>query len=339
MTEITLLTRDGVRLNVPCAPGQTVLAAAAAENLHLPAMCGSGNCGQCHAHVSAGGYEMGAYSPVVLPDAAQGGVLLCRCMPHDDLVVELPYDDASISRRAIPEREAVIESITQAGAGAVMLALQLRPDETLGSGADFIPGQYMEFTVPGTEIKRAYSLTNLPNWDGRLEFLMRLVPGGAFSTYLGTQAALGDVLHLRGPMGHFKLDEASPRPRVLVGGGCGAAPLVSLLRHMAEYQEWQPVYLVFGANREEEMLPQALLDELRAGLPQLRIIQAVWHPSQGWGGFSGTSAEALDALLAEGMESPDVYLCGPPKMLNAVRAVAVARGVPAEQIFAEQLAG
>ncbi|MGD0472357.1 MAG: FAD-binding oxidoreductase [Candidatus Velthaea sp.] len=56
------------------------------------------------------------------------------------------------------------------------------------------------------------SLANRPNWDGRLEFLIRLQANGAFSTYLGERARVGDPLIVRGPLGNFVLDETSPRP-------------------------------------------------------------------------------------------------------------------------------
>jgi ferredoxin-NADP reductase len=78
---------------------------------------------------------------------------------------------------------------------------------------------------------------------------------------------------------------------------------------------------------------------LHAGLPQLELTLCVWHPGPDWRGATGTAAEALSALLAGMAESPDVYLCGPPKMLDTVEAAALAGHVPPERIFAERLAG
>ena len=118
--------------------------------------------------------------------------------------------------------------ITAPSIRAISLTLRLQPDPEAGSAAEFSPGQYMELTLPGTDIRRAYSLANLPNWEGRLDFLIRLQPGGTFSTWLGTQARVGDVLSVRGPLGSFVLDEVSVRPRCFVGGGCGLASLDNL---------------------------------------------------------------------------------------------------------------
>ncbi|WP_297442542.1 2Fe-2S iron-sulfur cluster binding domain-containing protein [Acidocella sp.] len=334
--DVTIVTRDGARLGVPCAEGQNVLAGAEEAGLYLPSMCREGSCGMCAAHVTEGAYEMGACAEGALPKG-EGGVLLCRCLALSDLVVEVPVRDEQIGRHRVPERRAVIAGLVPAGAGALAVTLQLEADETYGAAADFVPGQFFEMTLPGADVRRAYSLANLPNWDGRLEFIIRLVPGGRFSGWLAAEARVGQMLELRGPMGHFALDEASPRPRVLVAGGCGVAPILSLLRQMAEYGDATPVHLIYGANREAEFLPPHVLAEMKAALPQLDVTYAVWHPEAGWNGFVGTAAEALSVVLASGAAVPDIYVCGPPRMLEAVEGAALAAGVPAAQFFAERV--
>ncbi|WP_298281701.1 2Fe-2S iron-sulfur cluster binding domain-containing protein [Acidocella sp.] len=334
--DVTIVTRDGVRLGVACAEGQTVLAAAEEAGLYLPSMCREGSCGMCGAHVTGGAYEMGACADGALPKG-EGGVLLCRCLALSDLEVEVEVRDEQIGRHRVPERRAVIAELAPAGAGALAVTLQLEADDTHGAAADFVPGQFFEMRLPGTEVRRAYSLANLPNWDGRLEFIIRLVPGGRFSGWLGAEARVGQVLELRGPMGHFALDEASPRPRVLVAGGCGVAPILSLLRHMAEFGDATQVHLIYGANREAEFLPPEILAAVKAALPQLEVTHAVWRPEAGWSGFSGNAAEALSAVLAQGGTMPDIYVCGPPRMLDTVAAAALAAGVPERQFFAERV--
>jgi len=100
----------------------------------------------------------------------ENGVLLCRCQPRGDPAVNLPYPQAIIRRHEIPIREATIEALAPAGAGAVAMTLALKPHPELGQAADFVPGQYMELCIPGTDFRHAYSMANLPNWEGRSEF-------------------------------------------------------------------------------------------------------------------------------------------------------------------------
>ncbi len=334
--EVTLVTRDGERLQFPCAESEQVLGAAEAAGFFLPAMCHEGTCGQCHAHVAGGQYTMGKHDPSVLPAGDPAAVLLCRCSPKEDLTVELPYSRAQVLRYRVPVRQAVIESLEPVWEGAMALTLRLQPDKEAGVAAEFSPGQYMELTMPGTDIRRAYSLANLPNWEGRLDFLIRLKPGGTFSTWLGQQAKVGDTLTARGPLGSFVLDEVSMRPRCFVGGGCGLAPIISMLRHLGEFQDSQPTHLIFGANREAELLPAAELDSLRSMLPQLGTTLAVSQPEADWQGFQGTAPAALEAYLNQTGQVVDIYACGPPKMLEVLETLVKQRG-RGDRLIAEQL--
>ena len=334
--EVTLVTRDGERLQFPCATADNVLNAAESAGFFLPAMCHEGTCGLCHARVAEGAYRMGEHSQTALPQSDPAAVLLCRCSPDENLTVDLPYNRAQILRHKVPVRIAVIESLSPAWQGAVAVTLRLQPDPVTGMAADFSPGQYMELTIPGTEIRRAYSLANLPNWEGRLDFLIRLQPGGAFSTWLQQQAKVGDQLTVRGPSGAFVLDELSVRPRCFVGGGCGMAPILSMLRHLGDFQDSQPAHLIFGANREAELLPDSELDALRTTLPQLGVTLAVTQPGPDWTGFAGTAPAALEAYLAQIGEPMDIYACGPPKMLEAVNNLITQRA-KGDRVIAEQL--
>lgn len=334
--KVSLQTRDAVELSIDCAATQDVLSAAEAAGLYPPAMCHTGQCGLCAATVRHGEYRMDSHSPAALPPGP-GGVLLCRCKPCSELVIALPCTDAQIARQRIAARQARILSINTVAAGTLALTLQLQPDAEFGQAADFLAGQYMELTAPTNGVKRAYSLANLPNWDGRLEFLIRVVPGGAFTSWLAKHAQPGDQLSVRGPIGSFVLDESSPRPRLMIGGGCGLAPILSMLRQLASFQHAGPVHLIYAANTEADLLPEAVLAELRAGLPQLGVTLCLWHPQPDWQGFTGTAAEALAAHLTGSPTSPDLYACGPPAMLAAVQAAALTAGLNDRQLFFERI--
>ncbi|MBL8176768.1 MAG: 2Fe-2S iron-sulfur cluster binding domain-containing protein [Bryobacterales bacterium] len=333
--EITLVTRDGERLRFPIAQSD-VLAGAEAAGYFLPAMCHEGTCGQCQARVAKGSYEMGKHDPAMLPKSDPAAVLLCRCIPKEDLTVELPYNRAQVLHQKVPVRKAAITAMQPAWEGAVSLTLRLEPDAETGSAAEFAPGQYMELTPPGTDIRRAYSLANLPNWEGLLEFIIRIHKGGAFSTWLAEQAKVGDIMTVRGPLGAFVLDEMSTRPRCFVGGGCGLAPILSMLRHMGEFQDSNAVHLIFGANRECEIPPPAELESLRATLPQLNMSLAVVQPDEEWDGFHGTAPAALRQHLADSTEPVDVYACGPPRMLEVIEDLLRQRG-RGDRLIAERI--
>ena len=99
----------------------------------------------------------------------------------------------------------------------------------------FFPGQYVDITVPGTDETRSFSMANTSSREsGQLEFVIKVYPDGLFSHFLDTRLAVGDRLDLTGPFGVFTLREGHDADLIFVGGGAGMAPILSLLRSMAE---------------------------------------------------------------------------------------------------------
>lgn len=338
MHKITLVTRDGASIAFDADPSETLLDAAARQNVFLPAVCREGGCGTCRVTCKSGAAALGGYSKTALTDAdrAAGDILLCRAKAQSDLDLSAPFDEAAIGFSPIPERSARIAALSPAGAGAIRLTLRYEDDAVHGRAAQFIAGQFMELTLPETPVTRAYSLANTPNWDGTLEFLIRLHPQGMFSAYLKDRASIGDRLLVKGPQGSFTADDASQAPRWFVAGGTGVAPMFSMLRQMAEFGDARACRLFFGVNREDELFALDAIAELRTALPALEATLCVWKPGPGWSGFAGTPAEALAAALAGQGVRPDIYVCGPPALIEATETIARNAGVAHDRIFSEQ---
>ena len=336
---IEITTRDGEQFGFGCDAEQDLLTAAAEAGITLPSQCRRGSCGACQATVVDGAYEMQADSAGVLPAGQRGAVLLCRTSPRGDLRVAAPYDRTKVLLHPVPVRTARIAALDAIAADTMRVELQVEPDDAFGSAVEFEPGQFAELEVPGSGLRRPYSLANTSNWDGRLEFLIRLRPDGWFSTYLRERARPGDPLTVRVPMGGFGLFADSLRPRWFVAGGTGLAPILSMLRRMAEYQEMADARLFFGVNQETELFMLDELTRLQADLPQLQVDFCVWRPGGEWAGLRGTPVDALCAALAQAGALPDIYVCGPPPLVQGVRDVAVAAGVPDARIASERFTG
>ncbi len=335
---ITLTTRDQQSFEFSCSTDQDLVTAAEAAQILLPAQCRQGSCGACHASVRHGQYHMGEHSAQALPagSADHGGVLLCRTHADSDLAIELPFTADRVLHHAVPTRQAEILSLDKVADNTVRLVLRLAVDEQLGSAAEFEPGQFMELHIPGTDLRRAYSLANISNWDGLLEFFIRLQEGGRFSNYLRDSAQVGAPISVRGPQGAFGLLADSLRPRWFVAGGTGLAPMLSMLRRMADYQELHDARLIFGVTKASELFAQDLIAELQSSLPQLQVDYCVWQASPDWQGITGTPADALQAALSQSQASPDIYLCGPAPMISACEAVAAQHGIPQQQVLSER---
>ncbi|MCP3714401.1 2Fe-2S iron-sulfur cluster binding domain-containing protein [Paraburkholderia sp. CNPSo 3281] len=334
--QIELTTRDGQAFGFACEPGQDVLSAAAAADITLPSQCRRGSCGACHATVTEGAYTLGDHSADALPSGDPQAVLLCRTRPSADLRVAAPYDRAKVLLQPVAVRTARIAALETIADDTRRLELLLDADDTSGSAAEFEAGQFAELELPEGGVKRPFSLSNTSNWEGRLEFLIRLRPQGAFSAYLRERAQPGDVLTVHGPQGGFGLITDSLRPRWFVAGGTGLAPVLSMLRRMAEFGEMNDARLFYGVNRESELFLLDELDALRAALPQLHVELCVLEAGDGWQGSHRTPVDALAAALAEGGAAPDLYVCGPPAMVSAAQAVAARARVPSTQFVSER---
>jgi NAD(P)H-flavin reductase len=104
---------------------------------------------------------------------------------------------------------------------------------------------------------------------------------------------------------------------------------------MAEFADAREARLFFGVNTRKELFAIDAIEELKKTLPLLDATICVWKPDPGWTGFSGTPADALAAALLDGAARPDVYVCGPPALIEAAEAVSLEKGIQHDRIFTE----
>ncbi len=242
--------------------------------------------------------------------------------------------DQVIPNATLVEREDLTASI---------MRLRLRPDA--GAPA-FEPGQYLALGLAGDGhlLQRPYSTASPRGEDDALEFLVRLVPGGALTPRMW-RMAVGDRTHLGRPKGRFVAERDDPRRPLYIATGTGIAPLMAMLEtHLRERADGPPDHrpiVVHGVARAEDL---AYRDRLQALAARRRIayVPAVSRPDDprnaGWRGASGRVDALLPAVLDEHAADPEAsvaFVCGNPGMVDAVRAVLAAEGVPADAIRSE----
>ena len=335
--QITLTTRDGHTVAFSCHDQCDVISAAEKSAILLPSLCREGGCGICLGLCTEGEYSLGSYNETMLTDEAiaRREVLLCRTYPKTDLKIMTPYDYNQVNFGKSPARRAIITALIPIAERTVQLTLHWQ-DEKQDKAVEFESGQCMELEIPNTGIRRAYSLANTGNWRGELEFLIRLQPEGQFSGYLREQAAIGQELIVYGPSGHFGLHAERFNPAIFIAGGTGLAPFLSILRRLADWSEQRDIHLLFGVNTESELFYLDELQRLQQLISGFTFSLCVWQPSDNWSGFCGTPVDALEDYLSNHQNSYDIYLCGPPRLVNAASEIAFQYGIPAEQIFSEK---
>ena len=342
MSTAVFRTVDGVEYVVPCEGDNLLLDAAQAVGHGLQSLCRRGECGVCRAKLVSGHVTLDTHSTDALSvaDEAAGSILLCRSHADTDIVVDLPYDSSRVLSGAVLVRQVTIAELDHWAGGIVRMLVRAVDDPDLGTAIQFDSGQFAELMPPDGAHSRAYSFASVANWDGTAEFYVKLRPGGYFSEYLRTQAKVGDRLTMRGPQGTFGLRENGSRPRWMVCGGTGLAPIMSMLRRMAEWGDTQDAVLILGVNRPAEVYATQEMADLSASMPALRTFVAVVQPDSAWTGPVGNAVDVMNAqldALADGAEKPDIYLCGPPPFLDAAHVGAESRGVPADQIYEERI--
>jgi len=335
---ITAVTEDGESLQFECRSDEDVITAALRQDIFLMSSCREGSCATCKALCRDGDYDIRGCSVQALPpDEEEGGlVLLCRTYPRTDLEVELPYTHNRISFSEVGNFEAEVLAVNWLSVNTVQFLLQKRPDERGNQAVKFQAGQFMDLVIPGTDISRSYSPANLPNPEGRLEFLVRVLPQGCFSDYLRNDARAGQVLAVKGPLGVFGLRERGLAPRYLVAGGTGLAPVVSMVRQMREWAAPNDTRLYFGVSTEYELFYLDELKSLEQTMHNLTVKICVWKPGNDWYGTQGSPVDALREDLELSTARPDVYLCGPPGMIDAACGVLLSNGVRDDQVFFEK---
>lgn len=313
--QVALSFEDGVTRFIECRPGETVADASYKARINIPLDCRDGACGTCKSLCESGSYDGGDYIDEALTDdeAESGYCLPCQMTPLSDLVLRVPATSAA-ARTAPAVHTATVTAVERHSGSTVGLTLAVDDRRAL----DFLPGQYVNITVPGTDQHRSYSFSSGPNQPAA-SFLVRIADGGLMSGYLTERAQPGDRIEFTGPMGTFYLRPLT-RPALLLAGGTGLAPLLSMLERLARAQPTvaHPVHLLYGVTTDEDLVHLDTLADYASIIPGFTFDHCVADPTSN-ARNKGYVTGLIDAAALHGGDA-DVYLCGPPAMVDAVRS-------------------
>lgn len=326
---IALSFEDGVTRFITCREDQTVADASYRQRINIPLDCRDGACGTCKALCESGSYDGGTYIDDALPadEAAAGYVLPCSMRPRSDLVLQIATT-SDVAKTAAATYTGTLTQLDRLSDTTMQITIDIPNRAELA----FLPGQYVNIAVPGTDQQRSYSFSNAPE-DEQLTFLIKLTPGGAMSDYLTERAGVGDTVSFTGPNGSFFLRETE-RPVLLLAGGTGLAPVLSMLRTLRGSS--RTVHLVYGVSTDEDLVG---LDEIRrigSDIGDFSWDHCVSDPA------SNARHKGYVTALIEPKHLHDgdvaVYLCGPPPMVESVRAHMATVGVEPTGFYYEKFA-
>jgi len=310
--QIALNFEDGVTRFIEASGHETVADAAYRQGINIPLDCRDGACGTCKCKAESGRYDLGdnfIEDALSFDEIAEGYVLTCQMRAESDCVVRIPAS-SQLCKTEQASFEAAISDVRQLSASTIALSIK---GEALSRLA-FLPGQYVNLKVPGSDQSRAYSFSSLQK-DGEVSFLIRNVPGGLMSSFLTSLAKAGDSMSLAGPLGSFYLRPIQ-RPLLLLAGGTGLAPFTAMLEKIAEQGSEHPLHLIYGVTNDFDLVELDRLQALAASIPNFTYSACVANPDSQYPQKGYVTQHIAPQHLNDG--DVDVYLCGPPPMVEAV---------------------
>jgi len=202
-------------------------------------------------------------------------------------------------------------------------------------GFDFKPGQFLTVQVRlgGKPMVRCYSICSPPESKNFLEISVKRQ--GAVSGALHATLRRGSTLLVRRPAGPFVYPEGDGRPLVLLAGGVGITPLISMLRHAVVADPGRDVTLVLSVKTPEDVPFRAELAEIAARHPHARVVFAVTRGAAGPGMHAGRVDVDLLLRITGGPGRAVYCICGPLPMIDGMKRLLASLGVPDEQVHAE----
>jgi CDP-4-dehydro-6-deoxyglucose reductase/ferredoxin-NAD(P)+ reductase (naphthalene dioxygenase ferredoxin-specific) len=311
----------------PVAAGRhSILEAALDAGVPFPHGCGSGECGSCKCRLIDGEVHSEAWSADALSDEehADGLILACRSRPVGDVTVQW------LSKAAVlpmVKLTANITSIDRVSRDVVVLTIGLRA----GQHFNFRPGQFAKLRFNKLPA-RSYSIANQPG-HGQLVFHIRIVPDGKVSGSVAASLRPGDPVEVRGPFGDAYWDGVVDTPLLLLAGGTGMAPILSVLD--AALRDGQPaehIHVYHGVRTEDDLYASDILEQ-RAREHGIRFVP-VYAEGKRASARNGHLHEAVAGDFPD-LASTFIHVAGPPPMVAAVTDLAVNRGARRERIRAD----
>jgi len=322
----TVSLSDGSCFKAPI--GQTILAGAKANGVHIEHSCKDGRCGVCKTKLLSGQVnEVGGSASLTEDERAQGFILTCSATPCSDLAVQAENLSRlqGIETKVLPCR---IDSISLLDPTVISVVLRLPPN----AGFNYLPGQYVDVLRPGG-VRRSYSIASTPaELAGKIELLIRYYPGGVMSEYWFSKAKVNDLLRLEGPQGTFFLRDTSDTDVIFLATGTGIAPvkaMVSELVQAGEISTLRSCSVYFGCRTQSEMFFDA----------------TVWFPK--WVTFLAVySREAVpdrepsyiqNQVASNKVIGPNtrVYACGSNAMIADAKKLMLERGLNEKNFYSD----
>jgi len=199
------------------------------------------------------------------------------------------------------------------------------------------PGQFLTFQwqIDGKAVPRSYSISSSPTQSAYVEITPKRVPDGYVSAFLNDRAAVGLEVEASGPFGQFYFDEGRDKRIVLLAGGSGITPMMSMLQYIDDRCLRTAVTLIYCVRSRRDVIFEQALTRLRRRLQEFRMVLVLSQPDAGWNGPRGRVSRDLIATHVDDLRASTFFLCGPPPFMESMQGMLTSLAVRSERINRE----
>jgi ferredoxin-NADP reductase len=205
------------------------------------------------------------------------------------------------------------------------------------------PGQFLniQLMIDGNRVNRSYTLASSPTRADACELSIKREPMGLASRFIHENFKVGDVLKVSGPSGKFIFTGDNASGVVLIAGGVGITPVMSILRYLTDRAWTGNIHFLIVAKTEQDLIFRDELRWLQSRYPNLHVCITLTRPDSNtmWTGDRGRATAELFNRFVPNLTQFPVYLCGPNEMMDATTELLVGLGVPSSKIHTEAFAG
>lgn len=210
----------------------------------------------------------------------------------------------------------------------------------LGGSIPFqhLPGQFLTVTVAfgGKPVKRSYTMACSPTQHDCIEFTVKREESGLVSDYLHDAVKTGDLLEITAPSGSFIFTGREAQSVVLIGGGVGITPLMSVIRYLTDRSWPGDIFFVYSCHSPKDFIFREELEYRQRRHPNLHLaVTMSGTEGADWKGATGRITKEFIIQTVPDIASRRVHICGPVPMMEALKKMLAEVGVPNEQVKTE----
>ena len=202
----------------------------------------------------------------------------------------------------------------------------------------FMPGQFLNvaFWIGGARMNRSYSISSSPTQRDYVDLTVRREPRGAVSRHIVDLLQIGDQIEAGGPVGKFTFSGTEADSIVLISGGVGITPMVSITRYLTERSWAGDIFFIYVCRTPADFIFADEVAALQRRNPKLRVAVAMSRAEgTDWKGPRGHLTKELLTQTVPNLASRRIHLCGPPSMMDSTKAILTELGVAPDQVKTE----